>query len=91
MDTQVQPIYDDLTTTPRYLGEVLDAGHYTFSDACDLVSTYDDCAEPFLDPEEAHVVINTVTTAFLQSVLGHDQAADWLPPDGAPLEWTGVE
>lgn len=85
----VTPMYEALTGAPwRALGELVDAGHYTFSDACDLLPTYEDCAPPFLDPAEAHPLINTVTTAFLDMQRGNAEAEAWLPPEDERWAWT---
>lgn len=89
MDGQVTPLYAGLAVEPRFLGELEGAGHFTFSDACALLPTFEDCAPPYLDPSVAHPIIATATTAFLQWVQGEEQAAAWLPdPDEALWTWT---
>ncbi len=91
MEEQVGPIFEGLQVTPRYLGEVQGAGHYGFSDACNLVGSFDECGDPYLAPEEVNEVVRTVSTAFLAVLLGDEQAAAWLPPDDERLEWTAAE
>jgi predicted dienelactone hydrolase len=91
MSDQVRPIYEGWGGRPAYLGEIADAGHYTFSNACDLVPTFDDCEPPYLEPAEAHAIINTVTTAFLGQARGVEGYEPWLPPDDERLGWTGAE
>lgn len=92
MATQVGPIYGDLVVTPRALGTVEGAGHFSFSDACAMVPTYDDCDPPFLPDTETHPVIATAATAFLRWVRGDEAAAEWLPdPDAQILGWEASE
>lgn len=79
METEVDPIYRGLAVTPRMLGVVEGAGHFTFSDACAMLPTFEDCDPPYLSAEEAHPIISTVTTAFLMWTLGEEQALPWLP------------
>ena len=89
MDTQVTPLYEGLAVTPRMLGELEGAGHYTFSDACEMLPVFDDCEPPFLAEDVAHPIIATTTTAFLQWVQGEEQAAAWLPdPAEGRLLWS---
>jgi len=91
MQAQVNPIFNGLTAEPRWLGELLGAGHYTFSNACDLVNVFDDCNPPYLDPQQAHPLINQVTVAFLQSIRGYSEGQAYLPGDDALWNWTAVE
>jgi acetyl esterase/lipase len=66
------------------------AGHYTYSDACAFAPTFEDCEAPFLAPEVAHVLINTLSVGFLDLHLGHDEAAAYLPPGDPLLTWQEV-
>lgn len=91
VDSMVGPMYDRLLTTPRHLGVIEGAGHYTFSDACAFAPTFEDCEAPFLAPEQAHVLINTVSVAFLDLHLGEDEAAAYLPPEDPLLSWQEVQ
>lgn len=91
MAWQVTPIYAGLASLPRFLGEIEDAGHYTFSDACDLAPTFDDCEPPYLPAEEAHPLIDALTAAFLGLVQGDERHLDWLPPADERLTWTAGE
>ena len=52
----------------KYWANITDAGHYSFSNACDLVSTYPDCG-PGLEHTEVHHLVNTVTTAFYKNIV----------------------
>ncbi|MDP2316613.1 MAG: hypothetical protein Q8P41_27210 [Pseudomonadota bacterium] len=89
MASQVTPLYAGLTVETRFLGEVEGAGHFTFSDACAILPTFDDCGPPYLSDDVAHPIIATATTAFFQWVQGQEQAAAWLPdPEVAELVWT---
>lgn len=82
-----QPVadYELLTVTPRALLGIDGAGHYSFSDACDLVPTYPDCDPPYRAPEDIHAQINTVATAWIKQLLEPERASEyspWLPPAG---------
>jgi len=91
MSAQVTPIFEDWGGRPAYLGEIVDAGHYTFSDACDIMPIFDDCEGDYIDPADAHAIINTVSAAFLGQAMGEDRYAEWLPIDDASLVWTVAE
>ena len=86
--TSVKPIWNDVGARPDDLAVLQDAGHYTFSDACDLLPTFPDCADPYLDPAVAHPIVDTVSYAFLQAAQGRADADQWLPPADQPLlDW----
>ncbi|MFZ5475309.1 MAG: alpha/beta hydrolase family protein [Myxococcota bacterium] len=90
--TQAGAIYGGLAVAPRALGTVDGAGHFAFSDACAIVSTYEDCHPPYRPDAETHPVISTAVTAFLRWVAGDTDAAAWLPdPDEEILAWEEVE
>lgn len=88
MATQVTPDYAGLVVTPRMLGELDGAGHFTFSDACAIVATFADCEAPYMQADVAHPIVRTVSTAFLQWVRGAQEAEAWLPPEEPLLAWT---
>ena len=73
-------------------GELEQAGHFAFSDACEMLSGFagDECEEPFIDPDEAHRVIQTWTTAFLQEVQGREDACQYLPGDTEGVRWQEI-
>jgi predicted dienelactone hydrolase len=91
MEGQVQPLFDGLQASPRHLADLVDAGHYTFSDACRFLPTYDDCAPPYRDPAEVHTIVNTMTIAFLDGQRGFPEAEAWLPIEDAGLVWESHE
>ena len=64
MEGNVRPIYDGLTSSTRWLLELPNAGHYTFSNACELLSAYPDCAGDYIPTSEAHSLINQATLQF---------------------------
>lgn len=76
----VEPIWQALAVSPRSLAEIEDAGHFSFSDACALIPTYDECEPPFADPDEVHDISRTLALAWVQQARGHAEAAAWLPP-----------
>lgn len=90
LEGTVRPLYAGLTAPSRALATLPDAGHFTFSDACALLGdgVYEDCAPPFLAPEEAHPIVAAVTLAWLDRARGLDRYAAWLPPaDEDRLLW----
>ncbi len=90
MAEQVQPIYNGLGVSPRHLGVLERADHFTFSNACDILSTYQGCGgESVMANELAHPLINGVTTAFLFDQLGDATAGEDLPPQDSEWTWTG--
>lgn len=87
MDWSVRPLYDGVPSK-KILAELPQAGHYTFTNACDIVPIYDDCGEGFLPPEDAHAIINEVTVSFLAKQLGYTGWEDSLPMLSDDLVWT---
>lgn len=64
------PIWVGLAQDPRNIRVNLQHGaHFTFSNACDLpfnIAENDGCGPAFVDPAEAHRVINALSLAFLK-------------------------
>ena len=69
MEWMVKPIYDNIAA-PKNMAEFPFAGHYSFTNACDILPTYPDCGAGYLSPPAVHEVTNTLTTAFLFKELG---------------------
>jgi predicted dienelactone hydrolase len=86
MEWSVRPLYDGVNSE-KILAELPQAGHYTFTNACDILPTYDDCGEGFLPPEDAHVIVNEVTVAILIKQLGYKGWESSLPVDADELIW----
>ena len=87
----VTAMYDDLTTTPRYLGEFPTAGHFSFSPvACELGTTGDGCGDDFLDLDTFTGLDNTAALAFLEETRGVTGAIEQLP-QSADLLWERTE
>lgn len=87
-DTEIRPCYDAMGS-PKRMATLQDAGHYAFSDICQIASfLFDDCdgAEGgFIDMERAHEIIRPLVLAYLgRELLGDDRYGPWLEPD-----WTG--
>ena len=75
VDEVVRPIYQELNSE-KSMVIVNGAGHYSFTNACQIVSTYPDCSEPFLSTEEVHTVVGGFVTAFLaqqRELMGWEQ------------------
>ena len=51
-------------------GIVKKTGHYTFSNACDFITTYPDCGDGYMPTDEAHTLINRLTLAYLENLRG---------------------
>lgn len=76
----VTAMYDDLTATPRYLGEFPTAGHFSFSPiACDFGTTGDGCGDDFLSLDTFTGLVNTATLSFLQETRGFTGAIEQIP------------
>jgi len=80
----VEPTYRGLTATPRYLVELEGAGHYSFTDFCDIILMLgwegDGCGPGFRPVQDVLVTLSTLVTAFLETVRGDPRAAEYLPP-----------
>ncbi len=87
MEHQVGPIYAGLQGSPRFLGSLKDGGHFIFSNACELISTNEECSAPYLQADEGHPEIATLTTAFLRWVQGEEDMQDHLPPTASMWTW----
>ena len=93
-DGEIRPVYDHLGA-PRTLGTFRDAGHYAFSDICNLIPLFDDCdgAEGgWIDFDQAHLITQTIVTAYFGvHVAGDDRYAPWLDKDALSvypeLDW----
>jgi predicted dienelactone hydrolase len=90
-DSVVEPSFAALTTTPRTLAQLTDAGHFSFIDFCTVVNAEDGCGETFRPYEDVLVTTRTAALAFLQRVQGEERAADWLPPAEGVTSWEEIE
>lgn len=94
---EAQVAYEGLTTTPRYLAGLTNAGHYSFAstDFCFLMTSLnlnsDGCTEEFRPVEEVLQTIQELTLAFLDTLRGETRARPWLPVDIGLDEWRAVE
>jgi len=93
--TEIRPCFEGMGL-PKAMGTLADAGHYAFSDVCDIAAfMFDDCDEEeggWISMERAHEITNTLVTAFVDlHVAGEERAAEWLDAsylDGIPeLSW----
>ncbi len=87
--TEIVPVAEALVA-PKRFATFADAGHYAFSNICDLAPFWaDDCDESgeWIDMELAQEISRVLVTAHLdQRFLGVDEAAAWLEPD-ALSQW----
>ena len=91
--TAVEPSYAALTAEPRYLAGLENAGHFSFTDFCDLLpaSGNNGCEEDFRPPAEVLVTLRTLSLAFVQVQMGHTESSAWMPPEEGMSSWEGVE
>ena len=87
MAWSVLPLYEGVLAR-KWLVEFPTAGHYSFTNACDIAPIYDDCGEGYLPPPEAHKLINELTAAFLLKELGYRGWEASFPPESSDLLWT---
>jgi len=90
-DTVVEPSYRELTATPRALAELTDAGHFSFTDFCTVVNANDGCSDAFRPFQEVLETTRIASLAFLQTIQGHEQGGDWLPPAAGVTSWESEE
>lgn len=80
---EILPVWEALAA-PKRMATLAEAGHYAFSNICDLAPFWaDDCDEEggWIEMETAHAITRTVVTAYLdQHFLGIDAAGDFLEP-----------
>lgn len=89
--SSVTAMYDDLTTTPRHLGEFPTAGHFSFSPiACDFGISGDGCGDDFLSLDTFTGLVNTATTAFLEETRGVTGAINQIPQSDDVI-WSSEE
>lgn len=91
MADQVTPIFEGWGGRPAYQGEIADAGHYAFSNACEMALPIDECEEPYIDPTEGYELIRTLVTAFLGQAAGDARYDAWLPFDDERVSWTAAD
>lgn len=95
---EIRPVWEALGA-PKRFGTLAEAGHYAFSDICDLAPFIaDDCDEDggWIDMELAHAITRTLVTAHLdQRFLGIEQAGAYLEPEALAawpaLSWEEVD
>ncbi len=85
--TMIAGLHETLTTTPRFLGEFPEAGHFSFAPVSCLVFEGDGCGDGFLDLETFTTLVNASSLAFLEGAQGVEGAHDALPEHPA-LRWT---
>ncbi len=92
-ETAVEPSYRELEVVPRYLAGLEDAGHYSFTDFCDLLpaSGNNGCEDDFRPYDEVLETTRTLSLAFLLATRGVEEARDWLPPEEGVGVWEAVE
>ncbi len=89
-DEEGDPIWQHMQGSQHLRINILKAGHFTFSNMCDLVGGFqqldnDGCGDGFIDPERAYKIINTYSLAFVRYHLFGDQSvADLLSGERAP-------
>jgi len=87
MTGSVLPIYDGMPTSSRMLGKIQDAGHFSFSDACDLLPSYPDCGGDYLSSDIVQSLVNTSSVAFLGWLQGDEEMSNYLPLEDDLIDW----
>lgn len=84
--------FEDLPS-PAYLVSIEGAGHFTFSDVCNVADQLgveiealsDGCTDADIDPTTAHAIINLYATAFFKLTLEGDTSVRPLLSEAGPL------
>jgi len=76
---EIRPTYEALGA-PKGLATLADAGHWGFSDICEIVPIFEEChGEGWMDVERVHAISVPLTTAYLEVTLARDDRyAPWL-------------
>ncbi len=87
-EVESRPAFD-LLRPPRFLAEILNAGHFAFADTCspgpEPIGEFPDCAPGTLSQDEAHALVLRVASPFLRRyVAGEAGAAAELEAGGLP-------
>ncbi|MCK6529941.1 hypothetical protein L6R50_21070 [Myxococcota bacterium] len=90
-DTEVEPMWEG-TPEPSWLASVDLAGHYGFSNMCEIVPGYvEDCEPPFRPPSEVQEIANALSVDFLGLYLRGDARYGGLLREGTPFDGLVVE
>ena len=78
---EIRPTYEAMGA-PKGLATLADAGHWGFSDICEIVPLFEEChGEGWMDVQQVHDISVPLTTAYLQVKLaGDDRYTPWLAP-----------
>ena len=88
MQYSVKPIYQAIASEDKWLGELANANHYSFTNACEILPTDTYCNPNGMPAEEAYHLINTVSTAFLGWQTSNDtRYLDHFPLEAENLTW----
>ena len=87
MTEQVEPIFQGMENAPAWMGTLIGANHYSFSNACEILPTMDYCQDT-ADNSDIHQLINTLTVAFLGLQRGEQRMLPYFPPETELLLWT---
>ncbi len=81
-DNEIRPVYDGLGT-PKTMATLERAGHWGFTDLCQVIPTVVDCAGEaggFMETAVVREVTMTLLTAHFRAALGGDDLGEWLTP-----------
>lgn len=89
--TQGDPIWEGLVGDDKLRIDLDEGGHFTYSNACDLVPNLGDgCGPAYLPPAEAYPAINAFVLAFLRLHLWDDRSEVGIL-EGTDVVLEGVE
>lgn len=72
VDTMVRPAFEAAQSPTAFLN-IFDAGHYGWTDICELEADFEDCSPPFIDIDLGHTLINTYAISFFKVHLEGDE------------------
>jgi predicted dienelactone hydrolase len=86
--TEVSSVYSHVGSTPRYLGEFPEAGHYSFAPfACMVGYQGNGCGDDYIDLDDLTGLVKTAMMAFLEDARGTVGAIEQLPEATEDLIW----
>jgi predicted dienelactone hydrolase len=85
--TEVQPIWRDVGAPESVLGELLGAGHLSFSNACAILASFPGCGEESIPDARAQSLVATATAIWLRKNEGDEKVKAMFPPEEPEWMW----
>jgi predicted dienelactone hydrolase len=79
---EIRPCWEAIDA-PKQLATLSDAGHWGFSDLCQIVPVFEECyGEGWMDVDQVHAITRPLITAhFGLTLAGDERYRPWLEPD----------